>query len=205
MNFMKDFYNSNSILYAPGLGKNLKILEHLRNKIVAECGYIKILEMPYDEGILNFGQCEEIFSKEWDWWIGISLGASLLYGFAAHCPQAFKPDRITLINPFSNRQKLSEERAFDISNQWNFAPEENAVEINMIDVVVSIYDTSIPIYHGIKLLNLSKAKVKNLITAEADHQINDVIVQNELARALIDLGRGGNIGEYNHCNVYQRA
>lgn len=136
---------------------------------------------------------------------GVSLGASLLYYLTAFCPKENLPQRLKIINPFSCRKKLAAQRGFELSGQWIFSPEEISAEIKTLEAVVSMNDTSIPIQHGIHLLNLAKSATKNLIFVEANHQISDYQTQLELAELLIKLHSGDiDFDSYNSCNVYKQ-
>lgn len=191
------------ILYAPGLGQDYKILHDFRDKLKSLEYEISYINFSYDVG--NFEpQCYICITKNTsEWWVGISLGASILYymyNFAE-----IKPKRITIINPFSDRKQLSNEKGFDISNQWNFAPKSMKIKIKQIDLVTSVYDQSIPMYHGIELINNAEASTKNIIYVDADHQVNNIDAQKELAKCLCDIEstKGKISDEYKYCNIYQ--
>ncbi|XME04042.1 hypothetical protein QYZ88_007655 [Lachnospiraceae bacterium C1.1] len=192
-----------NVLYAPGLRQDYVILNAFREQLKS-WGYIfNYIDFIYDEGDFTpqFYNC--ITDNTSEWWIGISLGASVLYylyNFAA-----VKPIRITIINPFSDRKQLSIEKGFDLSNQWNFAPKSAEINVKHIDLVTSVYDKSISMYHGIELLNKAKADTKNVIFVDADHRVSCIKVQKELAKCLHDMGnvRGKINDGYMYCNIYQ--
>ena len=191
------------VLYAPGLGQDYKILQGFRDQLES-LGYdFAYIDFPYDEGDLDPKRYNCITDNTSEWWIGISLGASVLYymyNFAE-----VKPKRITIINPFSDRKQLSSERGFDISDQWNFAPKSMEIKVKHIDLVTSVYDKSISMYHGIELLNKAEADTKNVIFVDADHQVSSIKAQKELANCLHNAGtvRGKISDGYKYCNVYQ--
>lgn len=195
--------SNGTILYAPGLGQDYDILYYFREQL-KQYGYtFTNIDFSYDKGELNPELFNCITNNTSEWWIGISLGASLLYYM--YNSALIKPKRITIINPFSDREKLSIEKGFDLSSQWNFAPNRQNIEIEQIDLVSSIYDQSISMYHGVELINKAKAKYKNVIFVDMDHQIRSTIVQTELAKCLYDIAKtnGGISNEYKYCNLYQ--
>ena len=191
------------VLYAPGLGQNYKILQGFRDQLVSLKHDFAFIDFTYDEGEFNPKHYNCVRNNTSEWWIGISLGASVLYylyNFAE-----IKPKRITIINPFSDRKQLSIEKGFNISEQWNFAPKCMEIKVKHIDLVTSIYDKSIPMYHGIELLNKAEADTKNMIFVDADHQISNIEAQKELANCLHRVGtdRGKISDGYKYCNIYQ--
>lgn len=196
---------SRNILYAYGMGQNPNILKIFREQLELRGFNVNILECEYDNGTFNPENLKNINNSNSKWWVGISLGASLLYYMINYVPVENKPNRITIINPFSSRETLSIERNFDISNQWNFSPKNNLCTINTIDLVSSIYDDKIPMYHGIELLNGTNANDKNLIYVNANHTIDDISAQMELANILVNINER-NIGfeKYNYCNIYKQ-
>lgn len=197
---MRDYYKMKRILYWPGMGQQKDILKHLRDELSKE-NIIDFIDFDYDKDELDPSKWN-ILKNKYDWWIGISLGASLLYYSYNFLKEEYRPKRITIINPFSSRKKLSEERNFDLSNQWNFMPKEQNINIEIIDLISSVYDSKIPMYHGIELLNDTNSKEKNLIFVNGGHTIDDLNAQIELAQILLNKGIC-NEG-YNYCNIYKQ-
>ena len=196
----------NKILYWPGRGQSLHILEDFRKTLEANCFEIEYINVNYDEGSLTPWIWKQIAKNDSDWWIGISLGASLLY-YSMKFAGKYKPSRITLINPFSSREVLSQERNFDLKSQWNFAPIDYVGEINNLDMVLSINDTKIPMYHGVKLLHNTICENKQIIFINENHTIDSGNAQKELAKVLLDntiLDRGGEYERYHYCNIYKQ-
>ena len=194
------------ILYWAGRGQDLKILNDFREELKKDGFEIDYINVKYDSGQLSPNKWEQVTNNNADWWIGISLGASLLY-YSMNFIKKNKPNRITLINPFSSRKILSEEKGFSLDNQWLFSPQNCDVEVDNLDVVLSTNDTKIPIYHGVKLLNKTISKNKQVVFVESDHIINNNKVQAELARVLIEnrmLYGGNNDEKYNYCNIYKQ-
>ena len=194
------------ILYWAGRGQDLSILNSFRN-VLKENGFeIDYIDIQYDSGELSPSKWKQVIENDADWWIGISLGASLLY-YSINFAKEKKPSRITLINPFSSRKILSEERGFDLDNQWLFEPKNCKVEVNNLDVVLSTNDTKIPMYHGVELLNKTFCTNKEIIFVDGNHVINNKDAQIELANILIEneILNGGNDNErYNYCNIYKQ-
>lgn len=199
---MKDCCNSmNSILYAPGRNNDMSVLSAFRD-CLGESFPLKILDLKFDEGSFEPSRFREIVENDSDWWIGISLGASFLY--YVWDIAVIKPARLTLINPFSSRKILSYEKHFDMKDQWDFTPKNKRCNVECIDVVISLYDHSVPIYHGLELLNQTEAQIKNLICISSNHQIPELTKQKELAAILVNLAKGyPGEKQYMYCNVYQ--
>ena len=62
-------------------------------------------------------------------------------------------------------------------------------------------------YHGIKLLNNTSCKRKQIIFVNENHTIDNRDAQIELMRVLKNkyyLKRGENDERYNYCNVYKQ-
>ena len=195
----------NKILYWPGRGQNFDILKNFRKKLEEKGFKLEYINIDYDKGILNPYDWKQVVQNDAYWWIGISLGASLLY-YSMKFARKNKPNRITLINPFSSREILSKEKNFNLKNGWNFAPIDYRGKVKYLDMVLSINDTKIPIYHGIKLLNNTICKKKQIIFINENHTIDDEKAQAELARVLENnniLGKGGKNERYNYCHIYK--
>lgn len=196
----------NKILYWPGRGQDLEILKDFRSTLEEKGFQLDFIDIKYDEGILSPNTWKQVVQNDAIWWIGISLGASLLY-YSMKYTNRNKPNRITLINPFSSREVLSKEKNFNLENQWNFAPIDYAEKVNNLDLVLSINDTRIPMYHGVKILNNTICDNKQIIFINESHTIDNKNAQIELARALESnniLNRGGKNEGYNYCNFYKQ-
>lgn len=193
------------ILYWPGRGQNLEILKNFRKNLEGKGFELEYIDVNYDEGSLQPWTWKQIIENDADWWIGISLGASLLY-YSMKFINNNKPSRITLINPFFSRKVLSQEKNFNLENQWDFAPIDYVEEVNNLDMVLSINDTRIPMYHGAKLLYNTIGKNKQVIFMNESHTIDNEDAQEELARVLVNntrLNRGEEYERYNYCNIYK--
>lgn len=196
----------NKILYWPGRGQDLEILKDFRSTLEEKGFQLDFIDIKYDEGILSPNTWKQVAQNDAVWWIGISLGASLLY-YSMKYTNRNKPNRITLINPFSSREVLSKEKNFNLENQWNFTPIDYAEKVNNLDLVLSINDTRIPMYHGIKILNNTICDNKKIIFINESHTIDNKNAQIELARALENnniFNRGGKNERYNYCNFYKQ-
>lgn len=199
---------NNRILYWPGRGQDLKVLKYFRNELLQNGFLIDVIDVEYDIGELNPLNWAKVKENNCDWWIGISLGASLLYYALNYVDDLCKPTRITLINPFCSRKNLSNEIGFDLTNQWDFSPIENTVNVDQIELVSSVFDVKIPMYHGINLLNKTISSNKKLIFIDEKHTIDLKEAQIELAQLLCDIniiekGKKGNGKGYNYCNIYK--
>ncbi len=194
------------ILYWAGRGQDLKILDDFRKELEKNEYVIEYINIKYDSGQLSPSEWIQVTNNSADWWIGISLGASLLY-YSTNFIRKHKPSRITLINPFSSRKILAEEKGFSLENQWVFTPKNCNVEVDNFDVVLSLNDNKIPMYHGVELLNKTISNNKQIIFVKGNHIIDDNMAQIELANLLIKNGilNGENDnGRYNYCNVYKQ-
>ena len=193
------------ILFWAGRGQNLRILENFRKQLEKSGFQIDYIDIRYDEGELLPNKWKQVSDNNADWWIGISLGASLLY-YSANFVEKYKPKRITLINPFSSRKVLSEEKGFNLDNQWVFSPKDCVLKIDNMDVVLCTYDAKIPMYHGIELLNKTICNNKKIVFVDSNHTVDDINAQIELADILIKnegLNGGNNNERYNYCNIYK--
>jgi len=198
------------ILFWPGRGKDPNVLAYFLSLLKAQGYNVITIPFEYDTGIspLSFdSEWKEWCTKnDFSWWIGISLGASLAYTFASLL-ETRKPKRLTLINPFMSREILAKEKGFSLKEQWNFSPIEFDLRLKQIDIVTSVMDEKIPMYHSIQLLNKTISNRKNIIFIDDTHQISNVAAQKELAELLIDnknIKKEPGCGKTYYCNIYQR-
>jgi hypothetical protein len=188
------------ILYWPGMGQSADILKYLKTEL-SKSYQLDIVNFEYDVGNLEPGKWK-ILNDKFDWWIGISLGASLLYYSYNYVAEAKRPNRLTIINPFSSREKLSIEKGFDLSKQWNFSPKEKNINVNKIELVASVYDFKIPTYHGIELLNNANSTNKRIVFINSNHTIDKKEEQIELAKILLNEDEKNE--RFNYCNIYKQ-
>ena len=188
------------ILYWPGMGQDLSILKTLRTEL-SEKNILQTINFRYDVGELKPKKWN-ILQEKFDWWIGISLGASLLYYAYNFIEESNRPTRLTIINPFSSRETLSLEKNFDLSKQWNFSPKEEIVDVSKIELISSVYDNKIPTYHGLELINNTKSKNKKIILVNSNHTIENIDAQIELSKILLNEEIKNE--RFNYCNVYKQ-
>lgn len=188
------------ILYWPGMGQSIDILKKFKEEL-SKGNNLDIIDFKYDVNELIPNHWN-ILKKQYDWWVGISLGASLLYYSYNFVEIDKRPERLIIINPFSSREVLSKEKGFDLSKQWNFSPKEQRIDVGEIDLVTSIYDDKIPSYHGVELLNNAKSKNKKIIFVKSGHAIEDEDAQIELANLLLNKERKNE--RFNYCNLYKQ-
>jgi hypothetical protein len=187
------------ILYWPGMGQKDEILKNLKDTLAEEHD-LDTIDFEYDTGILN-PENWTILKKKYDWWIGISLGASLLYYTYNFISEDLRPQRLTIINPFSSREVLSKEKEFDISNQWNFTPKSQNIIVNRIELIASVYDSKISPYHGIELINKASSQNKKIIFVNSDHTIGEIEAQYELSKVL--LNEENENERFDYCYIYK--
>ena len=135
MNFMKNFSKYQHILYAPGRGYDLSVLNVFRNELSKRGYIIHLLPTAYDEGYFNQTDLLNRIPIECTWWIGISLGASVLWTLSSLVES--RSIRLTVINPFADRERLSREKGFNLRGQWNFKPIDFPV-FNFADICITI-------------------------------------------------------------------
>lgn len=202
MNFMKNFSKYQHILYAPGRGYDLSVLNVFRNELSKRGYIIHLLPTAYDEGYFNQTDLLNRIPIECTWWIGISLGASVLWTLSSLVES--RSIRLTVINPFADRERLSREKGFNLRGQWNFKPIDYQSVAEHIDVVVSIYDEAIGARHSLELLSSAQPEVKKLILVKSDHQINNLEAQIELVKLLTHTEEDSHAdGKY--CDIYSPA
>lgn len=196
------------LLFWPGRGKQLNILIDFI-AMIKKSHDVCIFPFEYDTGEIPFYHnaqwCKWLLNNRFDWWCGISLGASLSYVMSSLCIGAI-PERLTMINPFNSRGILAKEKNFSLENQWDFSLSDYMVEVNNIDMVLSVYDEKIPIYHGVSILNKTTANSKVLYFVNDNHRIENQEAQIELARLLTEEDRYDRTQDsYSHyCYVYKQ-
>ena len=191
------------ILYWPGMGQDLEILKKFREELVNQGNNVYTIDFKYDDNVLNPNKWSAIEKNKFDWWIGLSLGASLLYYSYEFVPEKIRPKRITIINPFSSRKILAKERNFSLDKQWDFSPINSKMKVNTIDLVRSIQDDKIPSHHGFELLNNAIANEKNLILINESHTIDNYNAQVELAK--LSINKESRSEQYYYCNIFKQC
>ena len=187
----------NKVLFWPGRGQNLGILSSFQRCLEAHNVEIEYVSFKYDEGQLNPQNWSQVCGNDAEWWIGLSLGASLAcysLPFAAR-----KPKRLTLINPFSSRELLSLEKQFSLAGQWKFAL--NGIRENVdLDIVRSVFDDKIPLHHSFDIVKNNRFRNVSMIFVNGNHTIDERLAQEELADVLT----GETNGESDYCYVCDR-
>ena len=118
--------------------------------------YYEITSVPfrYDVGDPPFYDKSEwanwLKSNQFDHWCGLSLGASLMYVMASVCSECC-PHTLTMINPFFSRKILSDERGFSMIGQWDMELKDYLPAPKRLNIVLSVYDTKIPMWHGAEI------------------------------------------------------
>ncbi len=195
-----------NFLFWPGRGKSQKVLSNFI-KLIGEVYEVSVFPFEYDIGSQPF-TLDSIWYKwlkenRFDWWCGISLGASLLYVMSSLC-QEITPERITMINAFNSRSLLANEKGFSMEGQWNIDLSNYTSYVNKFEVVISVFDEKIPMHHSIEILNSTFSELKRLIFVDSNHCIQNEVVENELANLLLEETYGGKDNRFNkYCHIYQ--
>lgn len=177
----------NKVLYWPGRGQNLDILSDFRRSLEACGAEIECIGFSYDCGPLSPQTWTEVRDNHAEWWIGLSLGASLACYSLLFA--SVKPKRLTLINPFFSREQLSSEKHFSLDGQWKFSL--NGInEFVDLEIVVSIHDDKIPLHHSFDILRQNSFSNAKMIFVDDNHTIDDSLAQRELASVLLGRNHG---------------
>lgn len=175
------------ILFWQGRGQSDTVLSEFLRILRAD-NEVVIFPFKYDNGSLPFSSESEwsrwLCSNKFDWWCGISLGASLAHRMTEFCG-TYAPERLTLINPFHSRRQLANEKLFSMDGQWDFTLSENIGAVKMLEVVVSVYDDKIPLHHSMQIMSQTITNSKQLIFVNSDHCISEQYIQSELAEMLL--------------------
>ena len=184
--------SNRKILYWPGIGRSpLELFDFYRS--MEDNGY-SIAIMPYEYDVGEKPHNPESFIYQWannqsntgaDWWIGLSLGASVAYLVASAISAESIPKRITLINPFADRAQLAWEKGFSLVGQWLLSPLNHGLYVPIVDIVLSLNDDRIPIEHGKQLLSMITATELRVIMLNADHAVSCCSAQLYLADMLL--------------------
>lgn len=194
------------ILFWPGIGKDLNVLKEFVEELKLDGNEIEYFKEDYDVGEMNPSSWNQVINNDCDWWIGISLGASLLYYAYSYVPIKKRPTRITLINPFYSRRILSYEKKFNINEYWEFNPIDKKNKIKHCELLISIFDKNINPYHGLTLSTSINSNNKNLMLVNSDHTLKLNNVQRKVADILLSYNKRGCKYEkkYNGCHIYKQ-
>ena len=184
--------SNKSILYWQGRARSNSELFKFHQVLKHHDFLTEIMPINYDIGLLPNNPESSIYQwihnqtkKTYDWWIGLSLGASVAYMVASSAMTCSAPKRITLINPFSNREMLANEKGFSLNQQWAINPANYRLHVSTVDIVLSVNDDRIPIKHGQLLLPMITAKELRVILLDADHIISKTKAQSDIANFLL--------------------
>ena len=188
------------ILYWSGFSCRKDELVYLKTEFENK-DYV-ITKFPYNYDYGNFIPIKWIPLLDWDfdWWIGLSLGASVMVYSLSFFPKECLPKRITMINPFYSRSELAKENNFNIANQMDFQLNKVIKNIEKVELVSSIEDKKIKMNHGIKVIKNFESSKKCIIFVTSNHGINDSCVQKELAHLL--MSEDYNETKYKYCDIY---
>lgn len=196
------------VLYWPGIGQDIQVMHDMLNILRKRKFDIIYPEFVYDKDEFLLDKKSEIYKwvekQNAEWWIGLSLGASLAYTIASLLPIELRPARITLINPFSSRVQLSKEKGFSLENQWIIEPKRYNLSVREADIVISLYDEKIPIYHGIELASNIMSRNKKIIFLKANHMVMQKGVQEELGGILLSMQKDVSNEKSYYCNIYKQ-
>lgn len=196
--------DNKNILFWLGRGQSKNILKSLLEELSSNGYNIEYINFKYDEGDFSPHKWKQVTNNVCSWWMGISLGAALLYYCAGLVQKDIMPKRITLINPFYSRTVLAKEKGFMLNNQWDFNPIDQSVNVKHLDVVLSIYDEKIPIYHGIFLLEHAKSRNKNIVFIKDSHILSNIDSQLELATILLEGKTNERTNKNYYCDLYKQ-
>lgn len=178
-----------NILFFPGIHRLENELKYFftLTKQVKHISHF-IYPLPYDVGVLSSKPFEEWLNKNQaipSWWIGLSLGASLAWYFAATIKEEFLPKRLTLVNPFSNRRELAQFKGFSMENQWDLNLENIDIPSSInVSAIISSRDTKIPLFCKQRLLDKIPKSSQRFI--DTDHCLSDKSAQLSMFNYLFD-------------------
>jgi len=185
-----------SLLYWPGMRREPGELDVMLCRL-RQCGWtIRTLAASYDIGPPPSSGQSTLYSDTnallgCAWWIGLSLGASVACAALPHVPTLARPRRLTMINPFINRQDLAEERGFDVTGQWQIEIDVNTLPQDLqLDIVISEDDDRIPPNHGLSIHALATEVLINepaLIRVQGNHRLDGTDLQQLVAARLLGL------------------
>lgn len=119
------------------------------------------------------------------WWIGLSLGASVAYIVAATIPVQYQPKRLTLINAFADREKLAQEKGFNLNGQWVISLSNYTLPSSLeVDLIISKQDEKIPKSQNDSLRKVLISNQVKIIELDTDHTIN-IEQQQILVKQLV--------------------
>jgi len=182
-----------TVLYWPGIRRDSKELSVFFEQLTCNGYEVQIVPPLYDVGMPpefaeNAIKCwlHDSANNKSNWWVGLSLGASIAHVVAATIHQSLCPQRLTLINPFSDRVELSHEKGFSLQGQWCFVPHQFRNDFSCADIVLSKDDQHVSNHHGRRMLSCyASNNVRLLELSGVSHDLADGQKQSELVDALL--------------------
>lgn len=176
------------ILYFPGIRRLPDELAFTFSRLASAGFRVWTLPVPYDVGKdfspVPFAEYLRSCGMNFQWWAGLSLGASVSWVLAAHLPEELLPKRLTLINPFSDRRKLAEIRGFSLEGQWPIVPEQYDLPPRIFaEMVLSENDEKIPEQCRTGLCR--KLPREAVFRMKGDHAFTESETQFHLAERLL--------------------
>ena len=189
-----------NILYWPGFSRAEDELSYFQTEFRNKDFEITKFPQNYDYGVINPTEWINLINWNFDWWIGMSLGASVMIYSLKYLPKYFFPKRITIINPFYSRSELAKENGFNMENQMDFQLDFKIEGPETVELISSTDDEKIKMNHGIKVINNFEKSKKSIIFVSDNHRIGTPVAQKELAKLLISERLVNE--EYKYCNIY---
>ena len=190
----------NKIMYWPGFARKDDELLYLLSEVKKRGLDVTKFPYNYDYGNIIPHEWNTLVEWDFDWWLGISLGASVMVYSLRFLPIEYYPKRITIINPFYSRSELAKKNGFDMSNQMDFKLDQIVKNIDKIELVSSLYDEKIRMNDGVRVVCNFEATNRSIIFVKSNHGIDDSYVQTELAHILIP-NKDYN-EKYKYCDIY---
>lgn len=185
-----------NLLYWPGMRRRQSDLAVLLEGIQNSGWAISTVVTPYDTGPppsspLSTMLTDTAVVSGCSWWLGLSLGASVAFAVLPQVSPKRQPNRLTMINPFMDRQLLAQQRGFDMSSQWRISLNVQLLPPRLqLDIVVSDDDDRVPPNHGVSLHREAGTVLcskPNLIRVPGSHVLEGNDLQRRLASELLDL------------------
>jgi hypothetical protein len=189
--FRQNKPSSKSILYWPGIRRSSSELSTVWQELGSAGYQVTWLDVLYDRGAPPDSPSGPV--AQWlaqrpraEWWIGLSLGASVAHIAASTSPLWLRPQRLTLINPIANRKKLAKMRGLTLDQGWPLIAEQFTVHgIQEVDLVLSTLDTQVPPEQGLSLIKCFPKARLHVIELDAGHAIEEVAMQRLLVACLL--------------------
>jgi hypothetical protein len=180
-----------SVLYWPGMRRSPSEFATLWQGLSGAGFAVSWVDVPYDCGPPPDSPISAV--ARWlaqrplaEWWIGLSLGASVAHVAAATAAAGRCPRRLTLINPIADRVKLAEERGFSLEGRWPLLAEQFPVfGVAAVDLILSTHDMRVPPEQGRSLVKCYPASSVRVVEVATGHAFEDVAIQRSLLSSLL--------------------